>query len=182
MRRRGACSRPGLLCVLVLCATSYATACARRSADPSAGDARVTAADSLRGVVRVSGPAPGQLMLALASGAAVEIVATETDVMRAADGLEVAVFGARAGVGGTTPATTAFIVARFEVRAVDGISAVDGTLLLRDGRYVLRLADGALAPLAAPPAALRAAVGARVYVAGPLTAAPLAYGILALAH
>jgi hypothetical protein len=178
MRVTGARARLVALCVLAI----VGAACARRARDGVGDRSAIAATDTLRGVVRVAGPAPGRTMLVTSSGSAVELNSTDDMTLRAADGLEITVYGRGAEPSGTTPARSAFAVVRFSVRAVDGVAAVDGILVSRDGVIFIRLADGTSVPTPDAPAPLRAAVGARIYWAGPLAAAPIAYGILAPAR
>jgi hypothetical protein len=130
--------------------------------------------DTLRGVVQVVGAEPGSVVqLQLASGQIVPLEGSELPALRMAASLEVMVRGAVA------TARTMFTVDRFNVRAVDGIPAVDGWLLSTEtGRYALRMADGSQLPLAAVPTGMTPLVGGRVFWAGPLDRAPSAYGVL----
>lgn len=178
-RDRSAPRASALLAALLVVAMASTAGCARRARGDAPADASVaTGSDSLRGTVRVVGAAPGLLVLEGTAVGVVDLTIADDRALRGADGLEVAVVGRATGPTGLTPSRSGFAVARFAVRAVDGIAAVDGVLELDGSEYRLRLADGTQARLASPPEALRAVVGARIYWAGPLEASPRAYGIL----
>lgn len=172
--------------VALTLATSISLACVRRAplqaargVDPDGVTALAPVdEDSVRGVVRVVGPAPGNLTLRPATGGAIDLMGEDLAAIRTADGLEVALFGQFGPPSGVTTSATGFVITRFAVRAVDGDAAIDGVLERGDDGFTLRLFDGARIPLAAVPDPLRASVGMRVFWAGPLGSAPRAYGIL----
>jgi hypothetical protein len=64
------------------------------------------------------------------------------------------------------------------VRAVDGVSAVDGLLRVESAAFTLELASGQRLPLRNVPPRMEGWVGQRVYWAGPTDRAPTAYGLL----
>jgi hypothetical protein len=75
-------------------------------------------------------------------------------------------------------ASCSFATARFAVRAVEGVPAVDGILRADGASFALEGPSGERLALREVPAALRAQVGARIFWAGPLDRAPAAYGVL----
>jgi hypothetical protein len=128
------------------------------------------ATDSIRGHVRVVGvealprltlvPDDGQL--------AVRLLGPPS--LRRVDGLDVDVFGTRAG--------DLFTVQRFVVVAANGVPATDGRLVADGATIDLVTADGARHALVSPSPNLRANVGHRVWVSGPLDHPPVAYGVI----
>lgn len=72
-----------------------------------------------------------------------------------------------------------FEVRAFEVRASEGIVAVDGVVNVKDGTYWLLMPTGQRVNTPNLPAELRNQVGARVFVVGPLQQAASAYGVIA---
>jgi hypothetical protein len=90
--------------------------------------------------------------------------------LRRVAGLMVAVVGARVG--------TRFTVTRFVVTGANGAKAVDGILAMEADSLTLVLGDGKRIRVLGGPPALRAAIGHRVWISGPLDRAPVAYGII----
>ena len=84
-------------------------------------------------------------------------------------GTEVVVRGRRDG--------TMFRVANFAVLRVDGAPVIDGVIIRDGARLALQRGRGRI-PLGNPPAALRAMVGARVWIGGPLDTGPNTYGLI----
>jgi hypothetical protein len=100
--------------------------------------------------------------------------------VRAAAGLEIMVRGVVLTPDRTARPSARFDVVRFAVRRADGVAAQDG-VLERDGTgFALRLTDDRRAPLVDVPLSLRERIGARIWWAGPLDRAPIAYGILTI--
>lgn len=165
-------------------------ACARRGTQPA--DAITTTAndsvdapvreDSVRGVVHVVGAAPGILSLRPASGGAMDLMGEDLAALRAAAGLEVALFGQFGPASGVTMSASGFVITRFAVRAADGDPAIDGVLERSAEGFVLRLADGERLTLESVPEPLRTAIGMRIFWVGPLDSAPRAYGVLGAAR
>lgn len=145
-----------------------------------------TASDTARGIVRRVGPDPvSQLLLAPLPTASVSLsYALRSDslaLLTAAEGLEVVVRGQRMTERAMDVApggAAVFRVREFQVRAADGVEAHDGILRNDNGAFQLETRDGARHTIIDCPAALRTAVGARVFLVGPLTRAPQAFGIL----
>jgi hypothetical protein len=165
---------------IVLAAVVVVCACHRASGGSGdAGGAGTAAAeqpvasapaDSLQGMVRIVGlDAAPQVTLALDDGSpAVTLVGTPS--LRKLAGLRVAVVGVRAG--------RQLTVSRFVVISANGIPATDGMLAADGGVITLVTADGSRHPLVSPSPALRAAVGHRVWISGPLSSAAVAYGVI----
>lgn len=153
-------------CVLVV------LACTRGGPPPAARGADVPAADSLRGMVDIVGSEPGTwVVLRMEGGSRAVTLAGDRAVLDRLAGLEVAVWGAAEGPG-------TFRVSRLAVRAASGMPAVDG-ILVREGQgFVLVTAAGRRLPIAHLPHDLRASVGARVWLAGPLDRAPDSFGVI----
>jgi hypothetical protein len=149
-------------------------ACARGAPPPpEAAYAAVAAADTLRGTVDVVGSEPGTwVVLRMDGGARAVTLLGERAVLERLAGIEVAVWGAleRPGV---------FRVERVEVRAADGVPAVDGVLARQGAGWVLVTHDGRRLPVARLPASLVGMEGARVWLAGPLDRDPDSSGVIA---
>lgn len=175
--------RPLAAVAAIVLASLAGVACARGAA-PGAGVGAPLAPDTARGVVQLTGSLPGASLQLVPGpgqrGEAIALAGGDTVLLRALAGLEVMVEGVR-GAGAPAPLRPSLLVRAFVVRAADGIEAHDG-VLARDGdTFVLLTRDGARHPLPFIPPALRTQVGARIYLAGPLSAAPSAYGVIAAA-
>ncbi len=139
------------------------------------GDQR---ADSVRGVVERIGSDPTtQLVVRGADGT---VCALQLSAPPPFEGLEVTLWGRRApGSATMVPGVScAFAAERYAVRAVDGVAAVDGILRVDGTAFTIETANVARRPVRDVPAPLRTQVGARIYWAGPLDRAPMAYGVL----
>lgn len=159
---------------------------ARADAAPGVGR---TGADTARGVVRRVGPQPTDRLalvadesslLALSAAGAGDSSALARQ-LTAAEGLEIVVSGVRTTERSYAVAPAGAVVFRvtgFAVRAADGVEARDGILRSVDGHWMLEHADGSRHPVIGLPAALRDQAGARVFLVGPPTSAPQAFGIL----
>jgi hypothetical protein len=90
--------------------------------------------------------------------------------LRRVAGLRIAVLGDRAGAR--------FAVRRFVVLSANGVAATDGLLAADGETLVLVTPDGARHRLVNPPSLLRAGVGHRAWVSGPLDREPVAFGII----
>jgi hypothetical protein len=149
-------------------------ACARGSvpADAApAGAGGAAAEDTLRGTVRVTGSEPAVTYVVEDAAGRHTPLEGDPAVLRRLDGLEVAVRGEARG-------TAPFRVTRTEVRAVNGVPAMDGVLAREDGRDVLLSRDGTRHVIVRLPAGLRGAVGSRVWLAGPLDGDIDSFGII----
>jgi hypothetical protein len=153
-----------------------------RAATAAAPVAHALSADTLRGVVIETGPAPGSsIMLRVPAGGPVVLRGASLPLLHRVVGLEIVAEGRESGerdVAADSRGARVFQVDRFVVRAADGIPAHDGILTAEDGKYSLALHDGRVLRLPNIPAALRTKPGARVFLAGPLERAPAAYGII----
>jgi hypothetical protein len=156
--------------LLLLLATSLAASgCARNG--PGTSTAGSQAADTLRGIVRIVGAEPATSITIDAGAGGTVVVTGERSVLEQLSGIEVTVWGER-------QSQDRFSAARVAVRAVAGVTAVEG-VLQRDGdRYVLVTADGLRLPVPHLPEELRSRVGVRMWVAGPLDRPPDAYGVI----
>lgn len=65
----------------------------------------------------------------------------------------------------------------FVVRGMDGTPAVDGIIAMQNSRYFV-LANGRRLPVEYMPKALQGKLGARVFLAGPLEAPLIFYGVI----
>jgi hypothetical protein len=135
--------------------------------------------DTLRGLVAVTGSEPlTTVQLTTATGDGWHLVGDSLDAVRAAAGLEIMVRGVVLAPDRTSRPSARLDAVRFVVRSADGIAAQDG-VLERDGAgFALRLADGRLLTLTDVPVTLREQIGARIWWAGRLDRAPVAYGVL----
>ncbi len=66
----------------------------------------------------------------------------------------------------------------FRVIAANGVLANDGTLVVDGSQAVLLTEDGRRLPVVRPSAGLRAAIGHRVWISGPLDGETVAYGVI----
>jgi hypothetical protein len=174
--------RDALRCVVVLGALGVA--CARPPAPDglARGPTPAVATDSVLGDVAVVGTAADpMLVLRDRAGQVVRLVDGPEVELRAADGLTVWARGVwlAAATDASVVGLRSLRVVTFTAVASDGIPVRDGILTIAaDGAASLQVGTQSHPIAAALPAALRSAHGARIYWAGPLTAPPLAYGIL----
>ncbi|MFI5312010.1 MAG: hypothetical protein ACHQQ3_12295 [Gemmatimonadales bacterium] len=155
--------------VLLLVALSAAAGCNHRAAQR--GAATAATADTLSGVIAVTGTSFAQRLVLRHGNSAIALLAEPSDsaALSRLGGVEVQVLGKAEGSG--------FRAASFMATRVEGAPVVDG-VLRRDGDHlVLETARGRIA-LGNPPAAFRSMLGARVWVAGPLDAGPNSYGVI----
>jgi hypothetical protein len=134
------------------------------------GSGAVVQADTLRGVVRITGAEPAVTVVLETPARSVALYGGG-GVLPRLDGLDVMVQGSARDGGG-------FDVAHFAVRALDGVPAMDGVLQREGAAFHLLAGDGVRHALPHLPPSLRDAIGARIWLAGPLSAAPEAYGII----
>lgn len=129
--------------------------------------------DTLRGTPAVVGTDRfNQVTLRPAGGGkAVVLAGAQARMVGRASGADVWVAGTRRSDGQLE-------VSRFEVRAVDGVPAMDGTLEESAGQYYLATADGRRHLVNNVPAALRTHVGERVWMTGTLEKGPVTFGVL----
>jgi hypothetical protein len=155
---------PTLVAVITLAGAALA-GCA---ATPEAGGP--VAGDTLRGTVRVVGADPATMVVLDTGDGRVTLRGEATAGLRRVNGLGVWVRGALRG--------GAVDVTAFQVREADGMPAADGVLQLDGEAAVLVTADGERLRYTPAPAALRARVGARVWIAGPVGGEPQAWGVI----
>lgn len=139
----------------------------------SATGGQVTHEDTLRGTPAVVGTDRfSQVVLKPAGGGrSIVLAGAQARLVGKASGAEVS-------VAGTHRADGQFLVSSFEVRTVDGVAAMDGTLELSGSQYYLVTADGRRHPVNSVPAALRAHVGERVWITGAPERGPVSFGVI----
>lgn len=171
--------RASLRPLLLLVTAAVVSGCNRepRAEDPSPADqemvVRIQESDTLRGRVALVGPHP-TAQVTVQSGPGEPQIFLEGDqalVLHRVDGTE-------AWIAGRWLDERRFEVRAFEVRAVDGIAAEDGILMNDVDGLLLLTADGRRLAVRDAPPALRALVGARVWISGPLDRAPEAWGVI----
>jgi hypothetical protein len=131
-----------------------------------------TEADSLAGIISITGTSFEQ-QLVLRSGTAATLLsadARDSAALSRLGGVEVLVVGRRSG--------NHFRVERFTALSVAGSPVVDGIVRNYGDRVVVETPRGQL-PLGNPPTGLRALTGARVWIGGPLATGPNTYGVIA---
>jgi hypothetical protein len=154
---------------LLLLALALA-ACARGSAAPAgAGGAAKT--DTLRGMLRITGPEPGVTFVVVDAAGRHTPLEGDRALLQQLAGVEVF-------VEGEAPAGAPFRMARVAVRAVEGVAAVDGVLAREGGRDVLVMHDGTRRVVARLPEPLHGRTGARVWLAGPLDGDIDSFGVI----
>jgi hypothetical protein len=130
--------------------------------------------DTIRGTIRVVGSAVDEQVVVRPSGggAAVTLLGSQSAALGRLSGVDAWVSGKREGARRMT-------VDRFLVRSVDGVPAIDGTLIARDGGYaIVTTADHAEHPIVNPPAALRSHAGARIWITGDPQATIASFGVI----
>ena len=164
---------------LALLVALAAAACVRAEPPESAGmSADAAPLDTLRGTVAIVGADP-ETMVALrvvqddGTARSVLVAGSAAATLRRVEGAEVLLSGRAAG-----DAPPRFDARRLVVASVNGQPARDGVLEADGSRLVLRLTTGGRSTIVQPPAALRALVGARVWITGPADAAPVSYGVI----
>jgi hypothetical protein len=153
--------------------------CAAGSRSGNAAEAPVTDTVTVAGIVRVVGADPvTQLVVQAGEGAPTALVGPLQVELHQMVGLEVRVAGVRAGAA--PPATTSVDVHSYEAVALNGVPAHTGTLE-QTGDDVRLVGTRQTWTLVDPPDEVRAAVGAKVWVAGEAAGDALrvtAYGII----
>jgi hypothetical protein len=125
---------------------------------------------TLNGIVRVTGVMPFQEVVLARGDGGESIPLLGPPALERVAGLEIAATGSYEGAK--------FRVERFTVVGANGLSATDGTLERDNGNVVLVTRDGGRHTLVSPPPGLRAQMGRRVWVSGPLDREPVAYGVI----
>ncbi|MEO7363188.1 MAG: hypothetical protein ABI120_22840 [Gemmatimonadaceae bacterium] len=141
--------------------------------------------DTARGVVRRVGNDPlSVLVLTSGTGANTRVWALagpSLPQLERAAGLEISVAGeltTERNMLASPRGAPVFQVRHFFVRAADGQPAVDGVLNSQNGTFFLIAANGVRHDVPNLPAALRAQIGARIFLVGPLDRAPSGFGVL----
>lgn len=163
-------SRVRRLLTLVAIASTVATG-ACHQARPSTTASPAPAADSVQGVVSVTGTGFEQRIVLRSDGRSTTLATTSADsaALSRLGGLEIVVRGRTEGA--------VLRVVSFTVRRLNGSAVLDGVLRADGPRIVLETTDGRVT-LGNPPAALRAMIGARVWIAGPPDTGPNSYGVI----
>jgi hypothetical protein len=128
-------------------------------------------ADSLTGIVSITGTSFEQHIV-LRSGTTATLLsapASDSAALSRLGGVEVLVVGRRDG--------NHFRVEHLTALSVAGSPVVDGIVRIYGDRVVVETARGPL-PLGNPPSGLRALIGARVWIGGPLNTGPNTYGVI----
>ena len=158
---------------IALMATACLTAVAMSAChhDPAAGSGAPTAEkiDSLEGIVRVVG-STGSSAVTLRTDDAQSLTIDGAPSLSRLSGLRVRVRGNRTA--------HRLNVSGFRVISANGVTAHDGTLATDGSQLVLLTEDGQRLPVARPAAGLRAAIGHRVWISGPLDGETVAYGVI----
>lgn len=141
--------------------------------------------DTARGIVRRVGNDPMSVVVLMSgSGASQSVLAlsgAQLPALQRAEGLEIAVAGVltnKRNVAASPRGAPVFNVRHFFVRAADGQPAVDGVVTTENGAYFLVAANGVRHNTPYLPNELRAKVGARVFLVGPLDRTPAGFGVL----
>lgn len=127
-------------------------------------------ADSIDGIVRVVGTEAFPQVVLVAGEATPAVALEGPGALRHLAGLRIAAIGERSNAR--------LLVQRFTVLSANGVPATDGTVAADGNTLVLVTADGTRHRLLFPPPLLRASVGHRVWIAGPLDHEPVAFGII----
>ena len=134
---------------------------------------RSAAADTVRGIVAVVGTSFDSRVIIRPPSSARAVVVTGPQAPTVGK-----MSGADVLVSGTFDEHGQINASRFAVRSVDGVPALDGTLIERGGRLLLVTRDGKQHAIQNAPAALRQHVGGRVWVAGSLEKGPVTFGVI----
>ena len=153
--------------------TDTAVSTSSGTSKPDSTVSQASAPDTARGIVAVVGTAnDSRVVLRPAGGGrSVTLVGPEARIVGRLSGADVWASGNRDQYGQLR-------VSRFMVRTVDGNRAMDGTLIARGDRLLLVTRDGQQHAIGNPPPALRAHVGARVWLTGPLDTGPITFGVI----
>jgi hypothetical protein len=155
----------------LLTLVAIATAGACHHARPAVNASPLLPADSLQGVVSVTGTSFEQRIVLHSNGRSTTLSAAAADsaALSRVGGMEIVVHG-------QNDAAT-FRAVSFTVRRLNGTAVLDGVLRADGPRIVLDTADGQVV-LGNPPAPLRTMIGARVWIAGPPATGPNSYGVI----
>jgi hypothetical protein len=158
-----------ILLLATACLTAVATSACHHG--PAAGSGTPTAekTDSIEGIVRVVG-STGSSAVTLRTDDAQSLTLDGSSLLSRVSGLRVRVRGNRRG--------HRLEVSGFRVISANGVTAHDGILAMDGSQVVLLTEDRQRLPVARPTAGLRAAIGHRVWISGPLEGETVAYGVI----
>ena len=141
-------------------------------AAPARSEPNAPSLDTVRGIVAVVGAVPiTHVVVRPPGGGSITLQGPLAREVGVASGADVVVRGRRTG-------DRAIEVSGYEVRTVDGVTAITGMLTAEGDRLVLVTDAGRRYPIARPPAPLREHVGARVWVTGDPSTTIASYGVL----
>lgn len=167
----------------VIVLTLAGWSCRHRPANDTAALLPAVGPDTVRGIVSIVGNEPQTTVsLTTADHRTFVVRGAAVSDLRAVPNIDVTLFGTVADSvsDGSSPRPTPLFMARaFLVRAVQGVAAVDGTLVRNENGFALRHINGTLTVLHVVPEALQAYVGARIFWVGAFDAPPAAYGVIA---
>lgn len=150
-----------------LAALIIASACHRAS---------VSVPETARGVVKIVGTARDHALVLQRATADSALVQLRAEAGESAALERVA--GTLVAVRGQFTARDTLAVSSFRVVAVDGQNVVDGILRqTKTGLSICPVSEGCVA-LGNPPQALRALVGARIWIGGPTATGPNTFGVV----
>lgn len=134
------------------------------------GRADAAAADTLTGQVQVTGVGAFPRIVLVRDGGTGALTLSGPPSLERVNGLRITVVGTLSG--------SELNVKQFTVVAANGLAATDGRLVADGATLYLETADGVRHRLVRPSPNLRAHVGGRVWVSGPLDQEPVAYGVI----
>jgi hypothetical protein len=151
-------------------AAACTIACHGTRAGSAIDPARAVQGDTVIGTIEIVGtePFPRTVILPANSGISLRLIGPPA--LQHVQGLQVQVVGQLAG--------EQFTVRSFTVVSANGEPATDGRLVLDGDTLYIVTQDGARHALVSPSPNLRARVGQRVWVSGPLDREPIAYGFI----
>jgi hypothetical protein len=158
----------GLLAVVIGCSTAGRAAGVGSAADPAQ-------VDTIVGTVRLVGTDSSSQVILVPTFGGLPVKLIGLSTLRSVEGLRVQVVGTQASDRRWPDRMT---VRLFTVVAAHGQPTIDGTVAEDGGTLYVVTADGVRHALVRPSPNLRAHVGARVWVSGPLDREPSAYGII----
>jgi hypothetical protein len=136
----------------------------------AAGSVPASKTDSIEGVVRVVGTDAFPQVVLITGDASPAVTLDGPGALRHLAGLRIAAVGERSNAR--------LLVQRFTVLSANGVPATDGTVAADGNALMLVTADGMRHRLLFPPPLLRANVGHRAWISGPLDREPVAFGII----
>lgn len=151
-------------------AAACVIACHSNRAGSEIDPARAAQGDTIIGTIQIVGTDPFPRTVILPANAGIPMRLIGPPPLQRLDGLQVQVVGQVAG--------EQFTVKSFQVLSANGQPATDGRLAMDGGTLYIVTQDGVRHPLVNPSPNLRARVGQRVWVSGPLDREPIAYGYI----